>query len=82
MNNSTHTKFTTRDIYPRDIGKLPRNSLQEIISQTQLAFMIYTSGSIGWPKATVNEHLAIVNRLIWPQDYYHLSPLVSLYRNS
>ena len=29
-------------------------------------------------KSTANGHLAIVNRLIWPQDY-HLSPLVALY---
>ena len=36
--------------------------------------MIYTSGSTGRPKGAMNTHGAIVNRLLWMQDAYRLSP--------
>ncbi|QUJ68780.1 amino acid adenylation domain-containing protein [Photobacterium sp. GJ3] len=39
-----------------------------------LAYMIYTSGSTGKPKGAMNEHQAIVNRLIWMQEAYGLTP--------
>ncbi|MBM3854057.1 MAG: amino acid adenylation domain-containing protein, partial [Verrucomicrobia bacterium] len=38
------------------------------------AYMIYTSGSTGRPKGAVNTHRAIVNRLLWMQDAYQLTP--------
>lgn len=34
------------------------------------AYIIYTSGSTGEPKGVVVEHQAIVNRLLWMQDYF------------
>lgn len=37
-----------------------------------LAYMIYTSGSTGNPKGAMNTHRAIVNRLLWMQDAFHL----------
>ncbi|MCP4687229.1 MAG: amino acid adenylation domain-containing protein, partial [Desulfobacterales bacterium] len=39
-----------------------------------LAYMIYTSGSTGNPKGVMNTHLGIVNRLLWMQDEYRLTP--------
>ena len=36
--------------------------------------MIYTSGSTGRPKGAMNTHVAIVNRLLWMQDAYRLTP--------
>ncbi|MDR8367970.1 non-ribosomal peptide synthetase, partial [Pseudomonas sp. JL3] len=39
-----------------------------------LAYVIYTSGSTGLPKGVMNEHGAIVNRLLWMQDEYCLAP--------
>ena len=39
-----------------------------------LAYMIYTSGSTGRPKGAMNTHVAIVNRLLWMQDTYRLTP--------
>ena len=36
--------------------------------------MIYTSGSTGWPKGAMNTHVAIVNRLLWMQEAYRLTP--------
>ncbi|NUT40639.1 MAG: amino acid adenylation domain-containing protein [Thermoactinospora sp.] len=38
------------------------------------AYMIYTSGSTGQPKAAMNSHRAIVNRLLWMQDHFGLTP--------
>ncbi|GAB6261968.1 non-ribosomal peptide synthase/polyketide synthase [Photobacterium sp. R1] len=51
-------------------------SSQNPLSQSQahhLAYVIYTSGSTGKPKGAMNEHRAIVNRLIWMQDTYGLT---------
>ena len=39
-----------------------------------LAYMIYTSGSTGKPKGAMNTHAGILNRLLWMQDAYQLSP--------
>ena len=44
------------------------------IDPRQLAYMIYTSGSTGKPKGTLLEHRSILNRLIWMQKSYPLTP--------
>ncbi|MFD3505869.1 non-ribosomal peptide synthase/polyketide synthase [Nocardia sp. NPDC058666] len=38
------------------------------------AYLIFTSGSTGKPKGVVVSHAAIVNRLVWMQDAYRLTP--------
>ena len=43
------------------------------ISRT-LAYVIYTSGSTGQPKGVMIEHRAVINRLMWMQHTYQLSP--------
>jgi amino acid adenylation domain-containing protein len=43
-----------------------------------LAYTIYTSGSTGRPKGAMNTHAAIVNRLLWMQDAYRLTPADSV----
>ena len=43
------------------------------LSPDNAAYAIYTSGSTGQPKAAVNTHRAIANRLLWMQDTYHLN---------
>ena len=43
------------------------------VEPENLAYIIYTSGSTGTPKGGMNSHAAIVNRLLWMQEAYHLS---------
>ena len=40
----------------------------------QAAYVLYTSGSSGTPKGVVVPHAAIVNRILWMQDEYRLTP--------
>jgi amino acid adenylation domain-containing protein len=40
----------------------------------QLAYMLYTSGSTGQPKAAGNTHRGLYNRLAWMQSAYALTP--------
>ena len=49
---------------PLDGGVGPENA----------AYVIFTSGSTGRPKGAVNTHRAIVNRLLWMQRAYGLTP--------
>ncbi|HEV7396997.1 MAG TPA: amino acid adenylation domain-containing protein, partial [Pyrinomonadaceae bacterium] len=43
------------------------------LSPDNAAYAIYTSGSTGQPKAAINTHRAIANRLLWMQDTYQLT---------
>jgi len=40
------------------------------MSGSELAYIIYTSGSTGRPKGVAVEHRAIVNTLLWRDEYY------------
>ncbi|AMS12796.1 non-ribosomal peptide synthetase [Pseudomonas chlororaphis] len=40
------------------------------LTPRHLVYVIYTSGSTGKPKGVINEHRAVVNRLLWMQDQY------------
>jgi amino acid adenylation domain-containing protein len=39
-----------------------------------LAYLIFTSGSTGRPKGVMNSHRGIVNRILWMQERYGLTP--------
>ncbi|MDY0812687.1 amino acid adenylation domain-containing protein [Kitasatospora purpeofusca] len=43
-------------------------------SDADLAYVIYTSGSTGRPKGVAIPHRGIVNRLLWMQRHYRLTP--------
>ncbi|WP_045857585.1 non-ribosomal peptide synthetase [Teredinibacter purpureus] len=43
------------------------------LTPQHLAYIIYTSGSTGLPKGAMNEHAAVVNRLVWMQEAYDLT---------
>ncbi|MFC9663384.1 non-ribosomal peptide synthase/polyketide synthase [Nocardia sp. NPDC127606] len=44
------------------------------LTRDNAAYLIFTSGSTGKPKGVVVSHAAIVNRLVWMQDAYRLTP--------
>lgn len=44
------------------------------IHPAQLAYVLYTSGSTGQPKAAGNSHRGLSNRLAWMQSAYALTP--------
>lgn len=44
------------------------------IDENQLAYVIFTSGSTGKPKGVMIEHHSLVNRILWMQKQYPLSP--------
>ncbi|MBK5529110.1 amino acid adenylation domain-containing protein [Pseudomonas sp. TH06] len=57
----------------------PTDNLSDAGSTPQhTAYVIYTSGSTGQPKGVVNEHAAVVNRLLWMQDAYRLTAVDSV----
>lgn len=43
------------------------------LTPSHLAYVIYTSGSTGRPKGAMNQHGAVVNRLLWAQNEYCLT---------
>ncbi|GLT16993.1 hypothetical protein GCM10007938_07700 [Vibrio zhanjiangensis] len=42
------------------------------LTSNNLAYVIYTSGSTGKPKGVMNEHKALVNRILWMQQEFAL----------
>ncbi|WP_422645980.1 amino acid adenylation domain-containing protein [Xenorhabdus innexi] len=43
------------------------------LTSRNLAYVLYTSGSTGLPKGVMNEHRAVINRLLWAKDEYQLA---------
>jgi amino acid adenylation domain-containing protein len=61
----------------RDWGEFSGESTRNppvLVGGKNLAYAIYTSGSTGKPKGVPNTHAGIVNRLLWMQDSYKLTP--------
>ena len=54
----------TEDLPPAALG----------LGSRHLAYVIYTSGSTGRPKGAMNEHRAVVNRLLWMREAYAITP--------
>ncbi len=52
---------------------LEPRSLAPSLGPDSLAYILYTSGSTGWPKGAMNSHRAIVNRLLWMQKSFPLT---------
>lgn len=54
------------------IAKADQARLGRTAGPNDLAYVIFTSGSTGRPKGAMNEHTAVVNRLVWMQAAYQL----------
>ncbi|AOM39416.1 non-ribosomal peptide synthetase [Xenorhabdus hominickii] len=60
------------DIVRHPVDNLDASQLG--LTSRHLAYVLYTSGSTGLPKGVMNEHRGVVNRLLWAQDTYQLTP--------
>ncbi len=56
------------------IAREPETPPQSGVTAKNLIYAIYTSGSTGKPKGALNLHRALVNRILWMQDEYQLTP--------
>ncbi len=56
------------------LAKLSEANPTNSVTATDLIYTIYTSGSTGKPKGAMNIHRSVVNRLLWMQDAYQLTP--------
>ncbi len=56
------------------LATLPTTALPLNITSQHLAYVIYTSGSTGTPRGAMNEHAAVLNRLLWMRDYLQIQP--------
>ena len=45
------------------------------VGPDDVAYVIYTSGSTGTPKGVPNTHRGVVNRLLWGQETFRLTPV-------
>ncbi|HYG12243.1 MAG TPA: amino acid adenylation domain-containing protein, partial [Pyrinomonadaceae bacterium] len=59
--------------WPR-IAQLAADDIESGTTPDNLAYVIYTSGSTGLPKGSMIAHRGIVNRLLWMQEAYGLTP--------
>ncbi|MEU7551548.1 amino acid adenylation domain-containing protein [Streptomyces sp. NPDC044571] len=55
-------------------GARTRTRPSVAVSPGTSAYVLFTSGSTGRPKGVVNEHAAVVNRILWMQEEYGLEP--------
>jgi amino acid adenylation domain-containing protein len=59
---------------PDDVPATPAGWVPPAVRGADAAYVIYTSGSTGRPKGVVVTHEAIVNRLLWMQETFGLTP--------
>ncbi|MBB5627516.1 amino acid adenylation domain-containing protein [Sphaerisporangium krabiense] len=59
---------------PGEFDGEPVTRPENLAGLDDLAYMIYTSGSTGRPKAAMITHRGVVNRLLWMQDAFGLTP--------
>ncbi len=62
------------DAHAEAIAEKPANNPSSPATAENLAYLIYTSGSTGKPKGVMNEHRGIVNRILWMQEAFQLTP--------
>ena len=62
------------DVLSQEIANQPQSNPGVPVVADQAAYAIYTSGSTGMPKAAINAHGAVANRICWMQHQYQLEP--------
>src|SRR6202043_3765747 len=56
------------------VERQPGSNPRIAIAPRDAIYAIYTSGSTGVPKAAINTHEAVANRILWMQDEYPIQP--------
>ncbi|MEY9840332.1 amino acid adenylation domain-containing protein [Streptacidiphilus sp. EB103A] len=59
---------------PGEFDDQPDTRPDSGVGMDDLVYLIYTSGSTGRPKAAMMTHRGVVNRLLWKQEYFGLTP--------
>ncbi|MDB4948389.1 MAG: tycC3 [Gemmatimonadetes bacterium] len=60
---------------PAALDGLPATPVGPSVDADALAYVIYTSGSTGRPKGAGNTHRGVVNRILWMQETFGLTPV-------
>ncbi|WP_375760789.1 amino acid adenylation domain-containing protein [Corallococcus exercitus] len=71
---ASDAKVVKLDTGWEDIAREPTTAPVPSATPDSLAYIIFTSGSTGRPKGAMNAHGPVVNRLLWMQSAYQLTP--------
>jgi amino acid adenylation domain-containing protein/non-ribosomal peptide synthase protein (TIGR01720 family) len=73
MPAGTACHFIELDSEWESVSRESGSRLETALTQNHIAYVLYTSGSTGKPKGVLTEHKALVNRLLWGQQYIPLT---------
>jgi amino acid adenylation domain-containing protein len=62
------------DLDGEEISARPSTAPGPLAGPGDLAYVIFTSGSTGRPKGAMNTRAALLNRLLWAQEIFRLTP--------
>ncbi|NRD60924.1 amino acid adenylation domain-containing protein [Corallococcus exiguus] len=71
---ASDAKVVKLDTGWEEIAREPTTAPAPTATPDSLAYIIFTSGSTGRPKGAMNAHGPVVNRLLWMQSAYQLTP--------
>ncbi|NNB93287.1 amino acid adenylation domain-containing protein [Corallococcus exiguus] len=71
---ASDAKVVKLDTGWEETAREPTTAPAPTATPDSLAYIIFTSGSTGRPKGAMNAHGPVVNRLLWMQSAYRLTP--------
>ena len=74
LETNVETKLVNLDVVREEIHQQSAAPRTTGPKGDDLAYVIYTSGSTGRPKGVMIEHHSVVNRLLWMQKAYPITP--------
>lgn len=75
-------KIIQLDIEWSEISELPCNNLNDLTSPNNIAYLVFTSGSTGMPKAAVIEHRSVIELMYWAKDEFGTTALSGVLASS